>query len=135
MAERARVNVTRRIAAALQKIAAVHPAAAHYLETTVRTGTACVYLPDPRIHMSWTVHPPALIGPRSHSRPSPSLVSRSHDLREGGILGRDAVAVWEARRRHLPRRGPLARSAAPAGPRWDRKERGQGRTNSDRPDR
>src|SRR5262249_34687645 len=35
-AERARVNVTRRIAAALQKIAAVHPAAGHYLETTVR---------------------------------------------------------------------------------------------------
>jgi hypothetical protein len=59
VAERARVNVTRRIAAAFQKIAAVHPAAAHNLdlETTVRTGTACVYLPDPRIPMSWTVHP------------------------------------------------------------------------------
>src|SRR5262245_44769500 len=57
VAERARVNVTRRIAAALQKVAAVHPAAAHYLETTVRTGTACVFLPDPRFPVSWTVRP------------------------------------------------------------------------------
>ncbi len=55
VAERARVNVTRRIAAALQKIAAVHPAAARYLETTVRTGTACVFLPDPRFPVSWIV--------------------------------------------------------------------------------
>ena len=55
VSERARVNVTRRIAAALQKIAAVHPAAARYLETTVRTGTACVFLPDPRFPVSWTV--------------------------------------------------------------------------------
>jgi hypothetical protein len=57
VAERARVNVTRRIAAALEKIAAVHPAAAHYLETTVRTGTSCVFLPDPRFPVSWTVRP------------------------------------------------------------------------------
>jgi hypothetical protein len=57
VAERARVNVTRRIAAALEKIAAVHPPAAHYLETTVRTGTACVFLPDPRFPVDWTVRP------------------------------------------------------------------------------
>jgi hypothetical protein len=57
VAERARVNVTRRIAAALEKIAEVHPAAAHYLETTVRTGTACVFLPDPRFPVSWTISP------------------------------------------------------------------------------
>jgi hypothetical protein len=55
VAERARVNVTRRIAAALEKIAAVHPAAARYLETTVRTGTTCVFLPDPRFPVSWTI--------------------------------------------------------------------------------
>ena len=57
VAERARVNVTRRIVAALEKIAAVHPAAAHYLETTVRTGTACVFLPDPRFPVDWRVRP------------------------------------------------------------------------------
>jgi hypothetical protein len=57
VAERARVNVTRRIAAALEKIAAVHPAASQYLETTVRTGTACVFLPDPRFPVTWTVLP------------------------------------------------------------------------------
>jgi hypothetical protein len=55
--ERSRVNVTRRIAAALAKIAAVHPAAARYFETTVRTGTACVFVPDPRFPVSWTVSP------------------------------------------------------------------------------
>ena len=55
VAERARVNVTRRIAASLQKIATVHPAAARYLETTVRTGTACVFVPDPRFPVSWIV--------------------------------------------------------------------------------
>ena len=57
MAGRARVNVTRRIAAALEKMAAVHPAATHYLETTVRTGTACVFLPDPRFPVDWTIRP------------------------------------------------------------------------------
>jgi hypothetical protein len=57
VAERARVNVTRRIGAALEKIAAVHPTAARYLETTVRTGTACVFLPDPRFPVDWTVRP------------------------------------------------------------------------------
>jgi hypothetical protein len=57
VAERARVNVTRRIAAALEKIAAVHPAAAHYLEATVRTGTACAFLPDPRHPVNWIVRP------------------------------------------------------------------------------
>ena len=57
VAERARVNVTRRIAAALKKIAPVHPVAAHYLETTIRTGTSCVFIPDPRFPVSWTVEP------------------------------------------------------------------------------
>src|SRR5262249_59222814 len=52
VAERARVNVTRRIAAALEKIAAVHPAAAHYLETTVRTRTARRLPPRPHLPRS-----------------------------------------------------------------------------------
>jgi hypothetical protein len=55
VAERARVNVRRRIAAAVEKIAEIHPAAARYLETTVRTGTACVFLPDPRFPVTWIV--------------------------------------------------------------------------------
>src|SRR5262249_21174373 len=70
VAERARVNVTRRIAAALEKIAAVHPAAAHYLETTVRTGTACIFLPDPRFPVDWR------LPPRRRSRP-PGGVARA----------------------------------------------------------
>jgi len=52
-AERARVNVTRAIKGALQRIAAHHPTLCAHLRTTVRTGYACVYLPDPRLTLRW----------------------------------------------------------------------------------
>ncbi len=52
-AERARVNVTRAIKAALQKIGAHHPALCAHLSITIRTGNACVYLPDPRLAVRW----------------------------------------------------------------------------------
>lgn len=46
--ERGRVNVTIRIRAAIRKIAEQAPTLGHHLETCVRTGTACQYLPPPR---------------------------------------------------------------------------------------
>jgi hypothetical protein len=46
-AERARINVTRGIAAALRKIGAHHPQLRRYLSRTIRTGTFCVYRPGP----------------------------------------------------------------------------------------
>ena len=52
-AERARVNVTRAIKGALQKISVHHPALCAHLSSTVRTGNACVYLPDPRMPVQW----------------------------------------------------------------------------------
>lgn len=54
-AERARVNVTRAIKAALQRIGAHHPTLRAHLSSTVRTGSTCVYLPDPRVPVAWEI--------------------------------------------------------------------------------
>jgi hypothetical protein len=54
-AERARVNVTRVIKATLDRIEAACPQTAAHLRAAVRTGTFCVYEPDPRLRLSWTV--------------------------------------------------------------------------------
>lgn len=52
-AERARVNVTRAIAAALKRISEPHPALGEHFSRTIRTGTFCIYGPDPRAPISW----------------------------------------------------------------------------------
>lgn len=51
--ERARVNVTRALRGALERIAAHHPELARHLAATLRTGTFCVYTPDPRVPDAW----------------------------------------------------------------------------------
>lgn len=52
-AERARVNVTRTIAKAIGKIRDSDPTLGRLLERTVRTGTFCVYEPDPDTPIEW----------------------------------------------------------------------------------
>lgn len=52
-AERARVNVTRTIRAALLRIDEHSAELGHHLASTVRTGTFCVYDPDRRLPVSW----------------------------------------------------------------------------------
>lgn len=52
-AERARINVTRTIRAALVRIDEHSPELAHHLRSTVRTGMFCSYDPDPRLPVSW----------------------------------------------------------------------------------
>ena len=52
-AERARVNITRAIKAALSRIRAHSPALADHLDTTIHTGTFCSYTPDPRAPITW----------------------------------------------------------------------------------
>jgi hypothetical protein len=56
--ERARVNVTRAIIGALQRIGVHHPALASHLRATVRTGTRCSYRPDPRLPLRWATDVP-----------------------------------------------------------------------------
>ena len=52
-AERARLSVTRAIRAALSRIGEQSPALGSHLDATIRTGTFCSYLPDPRVPISW----------------------------------------------------------------------------------
>jgi hypothetical protein len=53
--ERARVNVTRAIKAAVGRIADQEPDLGHLLRSTVRTGTTCRYEPDPGVPLKWEV--------------------------------------------------------------------------------
>ena len=52
-AERARVNVTRAIASALQKISEHNTGLGRHFDATIRTGTFCCYTPDPRVPFAW----------------------------------------------------------------------------------
>ncbi|MFC0438958.1 ATP-binding protein [Kutzneria buriramensis] len=54
-AERARVNVTRTLRAALDRIAAQAPRAAAHLQASIRTGLACRYDPGPGGPVRWRV--------------------------------------------------------------------------------
>ncbi|HVF78063.1 MAG TPA: AAA family ATPase [Solirubrobacteraceae bacterium] len=54
--ERARINVTRAIKAAVRRIAEHEPELGHLLRGTVRTGTSCAYEPDPGVPLQWEVH-------------------------------------------------------------------------------
>jgi tetratricopeptide (TPR) repeat protein len=51
--ERARVSVTRAIRAALARIPEQSPALSEHLDRTIRTGTFCSYVPDPRAAVDW----------------------------------------------------------------------------------
>jgi tetratricopeptide (TPR) repeat protein len=51
--ERARSAVTRAMRQALTRIREHHAPLAEHLDRTIRTGTQCVYLPDPRLPMAW----------------------------------------------------------------------------------
>jgi DNA-binding response OmpR family regulator len=52
-AERARVNVTRAIKAALLKLSTHNPALGCYLSSTINTGTFCSYAPDLSLPSPW----------------------------------------------------------------------------------
>ena len=52
-AERARVNITRALRGALERIRAYSPALASHLDATIHTGTFCSYTPDPRAPVTW----------------------------------------------------------------------------------
>jgi hypothetical protein len=53
--ERARVNVTRVIKSAIQKIREQDPSLGHHLDHDIRTGTYCVYQPDPATSPDWVL--------------------------------------------------------------------------------
>jgi tetratricopeptide (TPR) repeat protein len=51
--ERARASVTRAIRQAMARIGLHHPELGQHLARTIRTGTYCAYLPDPRAPAGW----------------------------------------------------------------------------------
>jgi non-specific serine/threonine protein kinase len=51
--ERARLNVTRAIRAAMRNLARADPALGRHLSSTIRTGRYCSYVPDPRAEVAW----------------------------------------------------------------------------------
>jgi hypothetical protein len=53
VAERARVNVTKRIKIALRRISEQHATLGEYLAQTIRTGTFCEYVPLPHQPATW----------------------------------------------------------------------------------
>jgi tetratricopeptide (TPR) repeat protein len=53
--ERARASVTRAVRQAMARIAKNHPELGEHLDRTIRTGTYCAYLPDPRAPAKWQV--------------------------------------------------------------------------------
>jgi hypothetical protein len=52
-AERARLNATRAIRAAMANLARANPALGRHLTATIRTGRYCCYAPDPRAPIAW----------------------------------------------------------------------------------
>ncbi len=54
--ERARLSVTKAIRASLERVETAQPRLAAHLRATVRTGTMCVYAPDPNQPIRWQTH-------------------------------------------------------------------------------
>jgi hypothetical protein len=52
-AERARLNATRAVRAAMANLAVANPSLGRHLSSTVRTGRYCSYTPDPRLPIAW----------------------------------------------------------------------------------
>jgi hypothetical protein len=52
-ADRARLNVTRAIRAAMANLARANPTLGRHLSATIRTGRYCSYNPDPRADLAW----------------------------------------------------------------------------------
>ena len=53
--ERARLNVTRAIRAAVRRIAEHEPELGHVLQHAIRTGSSCAYEPDPGVPLEWEI--------------------------------------------------------------------------------
>jgi hypothetical protein len=53
-AERARLAVTQRVKAAIKRISGLHPGLGRHLGMSVKTGTFCVYTPDPAHPICWS---------------------------------------------------------------------------------
>lgn len=83
VSERARLNVTRAIKAALQKISEQQVSMGELLGRSIRTGSFCSYAPDPRIPVSWRF---SMEGPQPAGEPE---ATAPFLFRRGATLLRD----------------------------------------------
>jgi hypothetical protein len=117
-AERARLNATRAIRAAVANLARANPPLGRHLAATIRTGRYCAYTPDPRAPIAWNPDPghrpglnigaPAL---NAHPVDEGSARRRSRGARSG--RPREAAAVLI--RLWIQGSQPLAGAAATEG--------------------
>ncbi len=108
-AERARLNVTRTIKAALQKIAEHNDSLGELLDRSIRTGTFCSYVEDPKLAVSWQFSILATTSVEAEST-APIFVSRETDLfAEAAVstafVGREAEVAMLHRLLEQARRG------------------------------
>jgi hypothetical protein len=70
-AERARLNVTRAIRAAMANLTRANPPLGRHLAATIRTGRYCSYTPDPRAPITWNSAPARVLRRASGQRCAP----------------------------------------------------------------
>ncbi|HZY60646.1 MAG TPA: AAA family ATPase, partial [Candidatus Binataceae bacterium] len=75
VAERARLNVTRAIRAALQKVSEFNGPLGELFNQSIRTGLYCSYAPNPRVPVAWQFAV-ASSGPTALTEAPPPLLSR-----------------------------------------------------------
>jgi hypothetical protein len=94
-AERARLNASRAIRAAMANLARANPALGQHLAVTIRTGRYCAYTPDPRAPIAWDADPGAR--PPGLNAGAPGL--NAHPADEGSARRRSRGArcrrPWE----------------------------------------
>jgi hypothetical protein len=93
-AERARLNVTRAIKTAIEKIAERNSALGDLLDRSIRTGLFCAYLPEPGKNPDWSFSPTPAAPPAAGSnRP---LLGQSEAFFSQLLVGRAAFVGREA---------------------------------------
>lgn len=104
--ERARVNVTRAIKAAITRIAEYHPELAAHLSNHVHTGRVCAYQPDRSAAVSWQVRTrpittrlrsPRAVKPEAPTPPAPQLTVCYRHLGEWAVGSAARSSVQFAR--------------------------------------
>lgn len=123
VAERARLNVSRAIWAACEKIASHDPAFSEMLSKTIRTGSFCSFVPDPRVPAAWqldeatiaVVSAPSPVATPISTRPPSSFLSGFAD--SATFVGRTAErgALDRALSQTMSRAGRVVMIDGPAG--------------------
>jgi class 3 adenylate cyclase/tetratricopeptide (TPR) repeat protein len=91
-AEKARVNITKNIGRALDRIEAKHESLGRLLKSTIKTGIFCSYQPDPRFPVAWSFEGEESAQTISSTEPDQRSLGSAPDLHRGPAqsAGREA---------------------------------------------